>query len=157
MLTIAVLYCYFIISGSFITRVLAHVSVRLLKSFFSGGRGEGGSTWACYIQKYLATLLSKESMAFSTVKPVLNLWNSINSHAISGLGRCHLVEKISLLVLSTVTLPAKLTSSDYKFPAPIVCTAVWFEDVVQSVTWNEKKKAVCSQYNVLNNVSEMIN
>ena len=28
---------------------------------------------ACYIHKYLATLLSKESMAFSTVKPVLNL------------------------------------------------------------------------------------
>ena len=28
---------------------------------------------ACYDQKYLATLLSMESIAFSTVKPVLNL------------------------------------------------------------------------------------
>lgn len=35
------------------------------------------------------------------------------------------------------TIPANLTSSNHKFPAPVICAAIGLEDVVQRVTWKK--------------------
>ena len=35
------------------------------------------------------------------------------------------------------TIPANLTSSNHKFPAPVICAAIGLEDVEQRVTWKK--------------------
>ena len=77
---------------------------------------------ACYDQKYLATLLSRESRAFSTVKPVLNL--KFNKQSCNQWYLSLSLDRKDFITGRWSCLPAKLTSSDYKFPAPIVCTTV---------------------------------
>lgn len=115
------------------------------------------------IKKYLATLLSSDSIAFSIVKPVLNLKESINKtplkfrhtwkkekktfHPIiqwpdSTLEQMHFYPKCESLLevlfcKVSVPLPSQLAASDYKFPAPVVGAAVGSEYVIQSVTWNK--------------------